>query len=277
MGKLNVVDKPDGYRKIHKNPVPPAGGLVLISIWLFLLYLFPTSFSKKEIFFPILLFLTGFLDDIFDLAVIIKLTVQLVATFIISYKNNNPLYYTVITTLFYAIYINSVNFIDNSTGTAISFLILSFLFLYLLTVKPVFIYMVFTILGLLLLNLGLEKLFLGNSGSFFISALLVVSMDKILQFYFHGTCCAPIFLLYLVKNLFFLLLPLLDFIYVITRRLLERHPIFQADTRHLSFTLAKIFGPHYALLIWVLFLYLVLLFNIIFIKDNIPYIYSASE
>lgn len=132
-------------------------------------------------------------------------------------------------------------------------------------------------LALLLLNLTFEKTFLGNNGSFFIGAFLVVTIDNFLQKFSYTNESYFLASLYTIKDLPTLFVPLIDFIFTTGRRILEGHPIFKADNRHLSFTLEKIFNTNYALIIWVLLLYTTFLFNIILIKDNIPYIYSASK
>lgn len=138
--KLGIVDKPDNTRKLHKKPTPPAGGLVLLSMYLYLIQFYPHHLSKPQLIFLLTLFLVGLLDDIFNLPVSIKLIVQLVGTFFISYRSNIPISYILINTLFYAVYINSINFIDNSSGTCLSFLIFSFLILYIVTLNNLFIY-----------------------------------------------------------------------------------------------------------------------------------------
>lgn len=276
--KLDIVDKPDNSRKLHKNPTPPAGGLVLMLICLYITYIYPNYLSKTQIIFLITLFLMGFLDDIFNLPVSIKLTVQLLGISLITFKSNMPIYYTFITTILYAIYLNSVNFIDNSSGTCLTFLIFSFLLLYIATLSNIFIYFLFSMLALLLLNLAFDKIFLGNNGSFFISAFLIVIIDKFFTQSTQYNESYHITYAHIIKNLFILFVPLLDFIFVTIRRIIEGHSIFKADNRHLSFTMEKIFnGSNYVLVVWNLLLYCIFLLNVILIKNNVPYIYGTPK
>ncbi len=275
--KLNIVDKPDNSRKFHKNPTPPAGGLVIMPICAYLMYLHPNYVSKTQIIFLTMLFIMGFLDDLFNLPVLIKLLTQLLGAFLIVDKSNIPIYYSLITTVLYTVYINSVNFIDNSQGTCLSFLAFSFLFLYIMTLNQIFAYLLFSVLALLLLNLGLENIFLGNSGTFFIGGLLVVAIDKFCQPLFFQKFSFNAYSEVLIY-LFLLIAPLMDFIYVTVRRIIAGDSIFKADNRHLSFTMERIFNSSiYALFVWNLLLYCIFFFNVILIKDNIPYIYNTPK
>ncbi len=276
--KLNILDKPDGIRKLHSKPTPFAGGLVLFALFFSTLKLHPSSYINNfYILSLIILFLLGFLDDLFNLPVLPKLLVQLISTLLISIPVCDSIYSIIFATFFYTTFINSVNFIDNSSGVCLTFLIFAFLFLYIFSGNLIHLYYLIALVALLLLNLPSEKLFLGNNGTFFIGAYLAVTINIILEKSFSATnyfYCVT----FTLKNLFFLLTPFLDFFVTVARRFYAGFPIYKADNRHITFILENIFkSKEIALVIWSLFLYLILLTNIIFVKNNISYVYSAAK
>ncbi len=277
--KLNILDKPDGIRKLHLTPTPATGGLVLFILFICTLKLHLT-FYPKIYYIPSLtiIFLLGLLDDIFSLPVLPKLITELLVAFLISYQITDSIYALIFSTFFYATFINSVNFIDNSTGVCLSFLVFAFLLLFIFTFHIIYLYYLVTLVALLLLNLPSEKLFLGNSGTFFISTYLIVSINVFLEKSFYINTNYFLSLGYIIKNLFFLFIPILDFFFTVIRRFYAGVPIYKADTRHISFMIEKIFkNKEFALIFWCLFLYTILLTNIILVKNNIPYIYSAPK
>lgn len=274
-----MVDRPDNLRKLHKKPTPPAGGIVLFILFLYLqtFYSFITL-NKFSFYALVVLFLIGFLDDIIELAVLLKLIAQLLFALVLSLENINGILSLILSVLFYVSFINSVNFIDNSSGVCLSFLMFAFLFIYTFTFNEIFFYYLIAVIALLILNLPYEKLFLGNSGTYFTGGFLIVVVNEFLGKTLNVNNNYLYSVLDTGKNLFFLFTPFIDFFVTIVRRMYRGYPIYKGDNRHLSFILEKFFkSKEIALVFWVLFLYCILLANIIFIKDNIPYIYSSSK
>ena len=89
--KLNLVDRPDGIRKIHEGDTPLGGGLALyISVYIAFLVL-PENilggiYSERSIELltiwnvSIIILLLGFIDDLKPLPISIRLIVQILAS-----------------------------------------------------------------------------------------------------------------------------------------------------------------------------------------------------
>ena len=91
---LEILDLPDGKRKLHKEPIPLTGGVFLF-VNLFIYYVFAIfeyEFSSSNIFknifelnifffFSCIIFLLGFLDDKFQHSNIKLITLILIFSF----------------------------------------------------------------------------------------------------------------------------------------------------------------------------------------------------
>ena len=131
---LRLVDIPN-HRKKHKEPTSMIGGLVIyVSIILStLIFNYPDKLNFI-IFLSSIIFLIGFLDDVINLSVTIRLIIQFVASLIIiiyndlyivdlGYFTNTGIFYigffSIIFTIFSVISLtNSFNFIDGLDGLA---------------------------------------------------------------------------------------------------------------------------------------------------------------
>jgi UDP-GlcNAc:undecaprenyl-phosphate/decaprenyl-phosphate GlcNAc-1-phosphate transferase len=277
--KLRILDKPDTFRKLHNFPVPPAGGFVILTVLILYLVFFELNIPNlRNILFLLILFGLGLLDDLFDLPVIIKLFVQFSAAILLCFKKDIALIMNLFNIIFYTAFINSVNFIDNYAASCLSFLLFAFILIYLSTFNILFLYLVFSVLSLIILNALLGILFLGNNGSFLSGGILVVCIDYFLTRTGGALNSYVNAYLYLLQNFFFLLFPFVDFVYVIIRRINEGAPIYKGDRRHLIFTIEKLVKSDiYSLVVWCLMLFITFALNIVVVKNNIPYIYYTPE
>ena len=206
--KLNLLDKPN-KRKIHKNPTPYTGGLVIALI--FLLIVFISDFSEKNLnnlligSFTIAIF--GLLDDKYSLNVGSKLILQLFpivylvffSEILLENLGNYPFignlelgsFSFVFTILSVYFLINATNYLDGLDGiVAINFLIsLLSLFLFKKNLNAdfsnfiIFVsipFFVFLIFNFSLFNF--KKIFLGDSGSFLVgytlSFIMILAFTK---------------------------------------------------------------------------------------------------
>lgn len=197
------IDKPDNKRKLHKNPVPLAGGTIIFInlLFYFLILLFSKNIFSNEIIFEkyetliyfflssSLIFILGFLDDKlnysakFKFLVIIFIIVSIlfldkdlnITTIKFSFLNKEFYLFNlsiVFTCFCFLVFLNSFNMFDgiNLQSSSYSILILSsILFLYadLLLIKIILL----SLLGYSYLN-GNNKSFLGDSGTLLLAFLI---------------------------------------------------------------------------------------------------------
>ena len=253
--KLNIVDKPDGVRKIHKGEISFGGGFaifisLLVSYYLFLDYqeiLEPEILEISLISLAILIL--GLIDDIKPLPISIRLIAQIVISWVVilvtdiylrdlgdllGFGNIHLGQLGIPITIFMVVGMcNAFNMLDGIDGlvVAVSFSVftaMGILSLFYssasLTFIPSIVLFVF-----LLFNLGLLgkrwKMFLGDSGAMwlgFITAwyLIVFSQEDLKLF-------SPPVALWMV------MLPLIDALSTFITRMKQGKPIFSGDRTHI--------------------------------------------
>ena len=200
---INIYDKGDNLRKFQKNPVPPLGGLIIISnisLFFFINYIFQFNLINSNYFFSnrdflsfffgcIFFYFLGLYDDKYNLRPNIKFiaTLTLVISFIIFDQNlliknitfsflpniielNNLSYF--FTSLCILLFLNALNMFDGinlQVGSYVFFIFLIFVF------KGVFINISLVIMiGLiffLILNYK-NKIYMGDSGVFLLAYII---------------------------------------------------------------------------------------------------------
>ena len=272
--KLRLYDFTD-YRKEKKFPTVRVGGLsvviaflsaVIISKLTFFqddLNFFNTVYFNSSLFIGLVFFILGLLDDLFQLGPFKRLLIQFASSLFISlnffnisslnisiYDFNLHVIYLpwIISVLFNFFWLagitNGINWTDGIDGLAaglvcifsLAFMIIG---IYFGNVMP-FVFstaLLGTTLGFLKFNSYPAKIFMGDSGSYFLGiniALISIfspsnQVNPILEEF-------PKYLnleLYFLFPIFVLLVPLLDMILVIFKRLLNRKSIFYPDRTHL--------------------------------------------
>tara|TARA_B100000886_G_C20403488_1_gene483654 strand:+ start:535 stop:1506 length:972 start_codon:yes stop_codon:yes gene_type:complete len=188
--ELNFISNPSS-RDSHKLPTPTGGGIsILFSTIIYLILNF--VFFKKSIsnfdlliIFSMPMSILGILDDKFNLKASIRYIFQLI-TIIILILISNPLNifsqveifpfqnFVIISFLIIAstAIINFINFMDGLDGLVggVSIVLFSY---FALTLNPNLWAMVGILIGFLYFNWSPSKVFMGDSGSIFIGALLV--------------------------------------------------------------------------------------------------------
>ena len=258
------LDKPDGKRKLHKRPIPLAGGIIIfLNLIIFFLFIsFNQSLLKNEIIFNdyknlILFFITSFfifslgiLDDKFNISASKKFFIlSVVIIFILFFDNSlnidivkfsflekefHSSHYSLILTCFcFLVFLNAFNMFDGinfqSSGYSI-IILLSILFFYnnSLLAKIILI----SIIAYSYLNIR-NKSFLGDSGSLLVAFIIG---------YFFIKLYNQKIIDHTDEVVIYMLVPGIDLIRLFFKRIfLKRNPL-TSDRFHLHHLLLKKFS-----------------------------------
>ena len=246
--RIKIVDIPDGKRKLHSAPVPRMGGLLIFLIFLTSIFVFYGDINsiKYYLFGAIVIFSLGAYDDLLGSGWLLKFVYQTVAAsllllFVLPKFSSLTLFTIefsivpgiVILVLFIVGTINAFNLLDGLDGlvSGISLLVFTLLFFISLNLLDTFSLVVLSsitgcLIGFLKYNAFPARIFLGDSGSFFlgyliVSAVLIVSIDKTSE------------VLDLTFPVILLAVPIADTLKVLFERTLSgKHP-FAADRTHI--------------------------------------------
>ena len=293
---LGIMDQP-GPRKIHRSPIPRAGGVAVYLAWLVAMMMgmnllgIPTVWSHPDslIGLGLLALLLGLWDDWADLPGVVKLLGQIgVASAVFAAgiridRLTHPLGGTLlfpgvlsylVTVLWVVGMMNAVNLIDGLDGLASGVVAIASLGLVAagLHTQNVLSVMCFAALvgacgGFLVHNFFPAKIFLGDAGSQFLG--LVLAAAPLVEFPYKSATAVA-----LLIPLTSLALPISDTWLALVRRFRGRRSIFLADRYHLHHRLLKMGLSHRQV---VLFFYLVSLYLgcVAFIFVLIPERYAA--
>ena len=268
--KLKIFDVPNN-RKLHKKIIIRSGGITIFSsfflsliISLFfiknqIIEIIHLEFLLKIIFCSFLFFLIGFIDDFLSVNPFIRLSIQILLSclvwsfgFQIKLSNlipnihnyypilSSPLISLIITVIWITGFTNAINWLDGMDGivsiftiiVCLGFIIISF------NLNNTFECILLAnilgcSLGFLFQNTGQNKMFMGDSGSYFLgfslSTIGVVSTNNGLisdeKFYFSD--------FNLWVSLMMLFIPFFDMARVIIIRLINSKSPFYADKNHI--------------------------------------------
>jgi UDP-GlcNAc:undecaprenyl-phosphate GlcNAc-1-phosphate transferase len=249
-----VLDHP-GNRKLHTDPIPRAGGVVIILSYVLACALLVTTratgggfiWAARANIFQLLpaaalVFLTGLIDDVKGLKAVSKLLAEIVAAiaaFVAGVHLTSlgghalsPWLSLPATVLWLVLCANALNLIDGvdglacgvglfATATALLAAVVQHNISLGLAVMPLF----GALLGFMGYNYNPAKIFLGDSGSLFVGFLL--GCFGIIWGQKSAT------LLGMTAPMMVFALPLLDTALAIVRRILNNKPIFSADRGHI--------------------------------------------
>lgn len=274
--KLRLIDFPN-ETKIHKNPTPLIGGILLYVNFLFYIFrdLISTNSSEQIIILVIssLFFLIGFLDDIFKLSYKKKFLIftllllfalqfdnQLILqnlyfeTFNKVYKLDHYLSYF-LTILCLMLLINATNLSDGINGLCVLISIFWFLYLFFIIENQTSLIsrIVFLILLIIIfINIYKGKFFLGNSGSHFIGALIGLYLIKKYNVILENN---SIINKISVEEIFLvLLMPGIDMFRLFIQRIYNNFNPFKPDKNHFHHYLINNFNLTNSLVIYFIFL-----------------------
>ena len=251
--RINFVDTPDETRKLHKNAVPPVGGLSIFVPFLVILFFADDGMSLTNWEFyaaALILLVTGALDDAFHISAKIKFFIHFVAAILIVVGGANlvdmgnlfgygSIDFGVFATIFSiccVVYlINAMNMMDGLDGLAggLSLVITAALVIacaFANIVAPVgLVILLGGLLGYLWFNMrtplrSRAVMFLGDAGS--------MTIGLVMAWYAMRLSQAPYHVIEPMTVAWILALPIWDAFGLFTARLREgRHP-FEADRRH---------------------------------------------
>ncbi len=261
--RVGAIDNPnEAARKIHQKIMPRAGGLVLYFVFMVCTLVFvpnrPAAFGGLVVS-STLVFLIGFWDDIHRLSPWTKLAVQLIAAVsaVLAYgigvevltnplgghiflntqsvdvlNATVPLWSFIITVLWLVGMTNTINFLDGLDGLATGVSAIAAFILFIVSLLPrinqpttalMAVILLGACLGFLRYNFHPARIFLGDSGAYFLGMVLgslaVISGAK------------------LATALLVLGIPVLDAIWSVVRRLAHKQSPFSADRGHIHYLL----------------------------------------
>lgn len=252
--RLNLVDKPDHKRKIHKVPIPRIGGVAVVAATAgayALLAIFGVG-GASDVFtgrvgsglvFPVLLiFGVGLIDDVVEIGAIYKLVAQIFAAVMawaggihlteIAGHSLPGILSFLCTVLWIVACTNAINLIDGVDGLAggaalfaIATMLIAALLHHNLDLAFATIPLTGALLGFLRFNFSPASIFLGDCGSLTLGFLLgcygILWAEKSTTW------------LGMTAPLMVLSVPLLDVSLAIVRRSVRQQPIFKADREHI--------------------------------------------
>jgi UDP-GlcNAc:undecaprenyl-phosphate GlcNAc-1-phosphate transferase len=280
--KIDLVDVPN-YRKIHRDPIPLAGGLALFVMAVLLLFLTNNidSFSFSLIIGATLVLTIGLLDDLFQLSALWRFSIQISASLIVIFYSGVKLFtfgellipnldlqlglLSIPITVFGVVgVINAINMADGIDGLAAMVFFSPVLAMVLLSPQTEMTLWLSLLLICLLIFVVFNKssklkVFLGDNGSMllgFILAWLLVYFSQ-----GHTQTIKPVTALYLVA------IPIYDTIFVMLRRIVNKISPFKPDNTHLHHLFLKVGYSQTHALLMVVFLHVIfILLGILFLK-----------
>ena len=256
---VNAIDVPNG-RKVHSKPMPRLGGLGIYMGFLLGYILFgEMSIRMNAILIgSIIIIITGIVDDINPIPAKIKFLFQLIAASVVALYGNIlirdlsafgfyldfGIFSYPITIIFIVSIINCINLIDGLDGLAAGLSSIYFLTIGIvivawtndfgLDVMITFI-MLGATLGFLCHNFNPAKIFMGDSGSMFLGYMIAVIALLGFKNVTLTTLLAPICLL---------AIPIMDTLFAIIRRIINKKPIDEPDREHLHHQLLNLHLSH---------------------------------
>lgn len=259
--KWKLFDFPD-TRKLHAPCIPTMGGLAIFAGIFISFFLLADIHQLASIRFivcaSLLLFFTGFFDDLLDLKATKKLFIQIVAAFIVVCGGSRignlsgiiglheiPVWSQYLITIMFVVSItNAYNLIDGIDGLAgglglIGSLAFGFMFLE-------YQYFDFAVLsfcisgsmvGFLIFNFHPAKIFMGDTGSLLIGFLLASLAVNLLSIIEIRQASLPTISPAFIAAVMFI--PVYDIFRVLVIRLLNGDSPFKADRNHLHYMILR--------------------------------------
>ncbi len=256
---IGAVDKPNS-RKVHKKIMPRLGGLAIFLGFLlgYMLFASQTTEMNSILIGSFIIIILGIIDDIKSIRAKYKLFAQLLAASVVVFYGGilleelNAFGYHIpfglisypITLFFIVGMINSINLIDGLDGLAagvgaIFFLTIGIIAFMLNKLGGLDIVLAFIMLGstlgFLVHNFYPAKIFMGDTGSMFLGFIIAVIALLGLK---------KITLTSFVIPLLILAVPILDSIFAVLRRLINKKSISEPDKQHLHHQLLKMNFSH---------------------------------
>jgi UDP-GlcNAc:undecaprenyl-phosphate/decaprenyl-phosphate GlcNAc-1-phosphate transferase len=255
---IGAVDKPDS-RKVHSKIMPRLGGLAIVfGATVAGLFIAPkSSYLPYLISAALVIVITGVLDDKYILPAKIKLAGQVLATFIVLFSGLKinlitlPIigsvhlgFFGYLIAFFWIIGItNAVNLMDGLDGLAAGLSTLSIFSLMVISVlngniflTSICLILIASSLGFLIFNFYPAKIFMGDTGALFLGFTL--SIISLMSMNTHSNFTS------LIVPVIILAVPIIDTLFAIIRRIINKQSITAPDKNHLHHCLLKIGYSH---------------------------------
>jgi UDP-GlcNAc:undecaprenyl-phosphate GlcNAc-1-phosphate transferase len=283
----HLVDMPGEDRKLHKRSVPTIGGIIIFSAILFSYALwFPDVGDflgasvrdfKYLIAILIILFFVGIKDDIIGTAPMKKLIAHIIVGFILvmmadmritgmhgifGLEKPFPDWASALLTMFvYIVVVNAFNLIDGVDGLAAGVGLISattFGFLFYIAGDYSHSLLAFilsgSLLGFLFFNFMPARIFMGDSGSLTIGAIISVLAIRLIELDKHLMPQDMQSLSMPVMAMAIMVYPLVDTLRVFIVRAFHGQSPFTADKNHLHHRILR-FGFNHAQTVFLIYFY----------------------
>ena len=256
VGALDIPNE----RKVHKVPIPRLGGLGIYMGFLLGYILFGTMSLRMNAILigSFIIIVTGIVDDIKPIPAKVKFLFQIIAASVVAFYGKILLsdlsafgfyiefgvFSYPITILFIVSIINCINLIDGLDGLAaglssiyfvtIGIVIVGWMHTFDLDAVITFV-MLGSTLGFLCHNFHPAKIFMGDSGSMFLGYIIAVIALLGFKNVTLTTLLVPICLL---------AIPIMDTLFAILRRVINKKPIGEPDMQHLHHQLLNLNLSH---------------------------------
>ena len=296
---FNIFDYPDNIRKLHKERVALTGGLILFANFLIIFcYSLYTqsqhdiainiiSGSKTNELYSIILgstlfYLLGFFDDKYNIDGKIKLFLQFIIILSVLtidpglvFKELNLSFIKIsfiylhsgfiFSLLCYLLFINAFNLFDGINLQSGSYtLLLIVMYLILINGNSDIFLLIPSVILFLILNFK-NKIFLGDSGTLFISYLMS-------SLFIKGHIYGEMYFADIIGLLF--IVPIYEIIRLGTVRILRKENPFCGDRNHLHHILIKHFSNEISIFIILLIIIIPVLFHYIFNLNYFSFLLS---
>ncbi len=256
VGALDIPDK----RKVHSKPMPRLGGLGIYAGFILGYILFGSMSLRMNAILigSFIIIITGIGDDIKPMPAKVKLLFQIIAASIVAFYGQILLrslsafgfyiefgnFSYLITIMFIVGIINCINLIDGLDGLAAGLSSIYFLTIGIVIVcwKNTFgldaiitFIMLGSTLGFLCHNFNPAKIFMGDTGSMFLGYIIAIIALLGFKNVTMTTLLVPIALL---------AIPIMDTLFAIVRRLINKKPIAMPDKQHLHHQLLNMGLSH---------------------------------
>ncbi len=237
--RRSLLDIPNA-RSSHDVPTPHGGGVALIVAWYALVsFLFFNDQFPQKLFYVhlagLVLVITGFLDDLYDLPSGLRFLLQAVTAFLALYflgglqsfdlgfwQVQNPYILNIIAFFTIIWFINLFNFLDGIDGYLGQQVIVIGSLGYAMIKVNYLLFLVAAVLGFLIWNWPRAKIFMGDVGSTFLGFLVII-----LGIYYENTDKIPLILWLPLSAVFWF-----DATYTLFRRWLNKEKLTRAHKKH---------------------------------------------
>ncbi|WP_368653314.1 MraY family glycosyltransferase [Ornithinibacillus sp. 4-3] len=257
--RIGALDYPNA-RKVHQYVMPRMGGLaIFISFVIGFLVFLPQTYTLWPILLgAIIITATGMLDDLYQLTARGKLTLQLLAAGVTVIGGVQLEFITLpfidervefgywaipITIIWIVAITNAINLLDGLDGLAAGVSAIALFTISMLAVmmgNPLLALIGFLLfgstVGFLAYNFHPAKIFMGDTGALFLGYM--ISVISIMGLFKNATIFS------LIVPIIILGVPILDTVFAIIRRMVQKKPISAPDKFHIHHCLIRLGLTH---------------------------------